>query len=644
MSSLGSILPGRVPLSLMASQMVDNINTLESSLDTLDEQISSGQQLTLPSDNPTATSIVLQLQDELATNTQDTTNVSTDQSLMSATDSALQSVSSALSQANSLLLSGNNSTNTTTEFQSLANQVQSIIQGLLNTANSTYQGQYLFGGSETNSPPFQQLSDGTILYTGDNASINSYIDGNLTVANNVTGIAAFGAISTPVGSDVDPAVTLQTNLSDLNGGSGVQLGEIQVTVNTGTPQTETVNLAGAQTVADVQQDIQNAFPPGTLTVGIVSGVPQDALQITPSSGTVSISDVNGDQTAQDLGIASGPVASITGSNLNPLLTLQTPLSAFNGGAGASTSNGITITTGSTSQVVDISGDTTVQQLLNTLQTADPNLDVGINSAGNGLAISTRLSGVNFSIGENGGDDAASLGINTFTGSTLLSSLNLGQGVPVNETDASGNVEPADLDITQRDGTSLQVNLAGATTVQDVLNDINAADPGVLTATLNTQGNGITINDTSGTGTLTVASNNVSTALGIAGTAANGQALVGQDVNPIQANGVFNTLLQLSSALESGNTTELTQLQPQLQQEIDTVSGVTAKLGSQQQLVGQIQTELASDNTDLQGSISNQMSTNMAQALTQLEQLSTSLQATLQVTASTMQMSLFNYLQ
>jgi flagellin-like hook-associated protein FlgL len=43
-------------------------------------------------------------------------------------------------------------------------------------------------------------------------------------------------------------------------------------------------------------------------------------------------------------------------------------------------------------------------------------------------------------------------------------------------------------------------------------------------------------------------------------------------------------------------------------------------------------------------LSDQVNVNMADALTQLTQLQTSLQATLQVTANSLQMSLFNYLQ
>jgi flagellar hook-associated protein 3 FlgL len=543
--TVAPISSGQIPNSLIASQFEYNLNSVMDQLNTVEQQVETGQQLFTPGQNPTATAIVLPLQQQLATQTQYQANLTTDASLLQNTGSALQNVSSAISQANSLLLSGLGTTSTSTDNQALAAQVESIIQGLVSTANSSFDGQYLFGGSVTQNPPFTVLASGEIRYNGDSASINSNFDSGLVASNNVSGITAFGAISTPVGSDVDPALTPQTDLSDLNNGQGVSPGSIQVTVDSGsTPETETVNLSQAKTIGDVQELIENAFPPGTLSVGIVSGVPQDALQITPASGTVAISDIDGGQTAADLGIASAATTSIAGSDLNPQLTLETPLSALNGGAGVDMTDGITIDDGPTQTTVNISSDVTVQDLFNTLTAADPNLDVGINAAGNGLAISTRLSGVDFSIGENGGTTATDLGIRTMTGSTLLSSLNLGQGVPLSTTDSNGNPVTPEITIDLRDGSSVNVNLAGATTVQDVLNDINAVQPGVLTASLNSVGNGISItdNDGSSTGPLTVETNAISTALGIAGTQSSTdptQPLVGTDVNPIQANGIFN---------------------------------------------------------------------------------------------------------
>jgi flagellar hook-associated protein 3 FlgL len=641
---------GSVSNSLIASQNTNNINSLMQQLQTLDQQLSSGLAFSLPGQNPQATSSILPINQDIAAQNQYQTNLTTDLGFLNDTDTSLQTLSTSIDQANSLLLGGIGATSTAAQNSAAAVQVGSIISGLVNTANSTFEGQYLFAGSESQQPPFQVQQDGSVLYAGNQDSINSQVSAGLVLPNNISGVTAFGAISTPISSNVNPAVTPQTNLSDLNNGRGVPAGSIQVTLapTAGPPITETINLSQAHTVSDVQQAIQNAFPPGDVTVGIPAGPPADSLQITAATGTVAVSDLNGGTTAQSLGIAGAAAPSITGGDLNPLLTLQTPLSAFNGGSGVDTTHGLIITDGSDQQTVNISGDTTVQDLLNTLQTADPNLSVGINSAGNGLAISTRLSGVNFSIGENGGTTATDLGIRTLTGSTLLSSLNLGQGVPVNATDSSGNPIPADLEIQRRSGTTVEVNLAGAKTVQDVLNDINAVDPGKLVASLNSVGNGISITDNDGvsTGPLTVTSNPISQALGLAGTQSSPdptQPLVGTDVNPQQANGVFNLLIQLQSALQTNNNTELTRLQPLFQQELQRVSTVQGNVGSQQQLLTQIQTQTSTMQTNLQGSLSNLQNVNTATAITQLTQIQTSLEATLQTAASSMQLSIFSYI-
>ena len=54
----------------------------------------------------------------------------------------------------------------------------------------------------------RSLPTGPFCYNGNQASINSNIGSGLVAPNNVSGVTAFGAISTPVGSDVDPALTL----------------------------------------------------------------------------------------------------------------------------------------------------------------------------------------------------------------------------------------------------------------------------------------------------------------------------------------------------------------------------------------------------------------------------------------------------
>jgi flagellar hook-associated protein 3 len=298
--SITSIGIGTIPNSLIAAQNNNNLNSLMQQLQQLDEQISTGQQFTLPGQNPQATSSILPIQQNLAALNQYQTNLTTDQGFLGTTDSSLQTVVTSIDQANSLLLGGLGATSTPSENQAAAVQVGTIISGLVNTANSTFQGQYLFGGSESQQAPFQVLTSGAILYNGNQSSINSQVNAGLALPNNIDGVTAFGAISTPVGSDINPALTLQTNLSGLNNGRGVPSGSIQVTLNpTAGPSTsQTINLSQAHTIGDVQQLIQNAFPAGAVSVGIAPGPPADALTISAPTGTVAVSDLNGGTTAK----------------------------------------------------------------------------------------------------------------------------------------------------------------------------------------------------------------------------------------------------------------------------------------------------------------------------------------------------------
>jgi flagellar hook-associated protein 3 FlgL len=217
---------------------------------------------------------------------------------------------------------------------------------------------------------------------------------------------------------------------------------------------------------------------------------------------------------------------------------------------------------------------------------------------------------------------------------------------VNEVDAGGSPLPAILEITRRNGTTTNVDLQGASTVQDVLNAINAADPGVLTAALNAVGNGISITDTSGTGPLSIAPGNVAVALGVDGTEpgpANTTPLAGRDVNPRQATGVLSLLVQLQSALQSGDNRELERLDPLFSSEIERFNQMRGELGNNIKTLEQIESRLADRQVSLEESLSKEFDSDLAETITQLAKVSATFQAILQMTAQSYQLSLMNYL-
>ncbi len=218
-------------------------------------------------------------------------------------------------------------------------------------------------------------------------------------------------------------------------------------------------------------------------------------------------------------------------------------------------------------------------------------------------------------------------------------MNLGLGVPKSDYP---------LEITRRDGSNVSVDLSTASTVQDVLNAINAVDPGVLVASLNATGNGITLLDNDGvsTGPLTVSTNPLSKALGLAGTEAGSDPtvpLVGSDSNPHEAQGVFNLLLRLETALRTGDDVELNRLAPKIDVELDRFDEVRADVGTKLQTLEEVDNRLKDRAVTLQESLSSVFDADIAEVLSQVAYHQATLEATLRISAQTMGLNLINYL-
>lgn len=650
--SIGPILPGRLPNSLSGVRLTHALQQANLELQRLQDQAATGQRYLLPSESPTDAIRAIFLQKTLERQAHFRASLATDRSMLVASEAAIADVGEALSRAKALLLSGIGDSVTPAEREALALEAGALLQQVVTAANAKFRGRYLFAGSQSQQPPFE-IQEATVIFRGDAQSLSSFVDENLLFVGNVDGQYAFRGLSEPISRDINPALSLDTRIADLHGGLGVALGTIRITVDDGVnpPADRMIELSGTQTIRDIKTAIESAFGAGppSLTVEI-DPASRAGLRITPSAGTVSIADTSGGRTASDLGIASAAQAVINGGDLDPRLTLATKLADLNGGTGIgpTAGAGLRIEVGDAVSIVDLSAAETVEDLFNAIQLTGLPLDLGINAAGNGLAISSRVSGAKFSIGENGWTNAAGLGIRTLAGDTLLADLNGGAGVPVDNRDGSGALLPAVLSITRRNGSEVEVDLKGLRTVQEGLDAINAVDPGVLVASLNAFGSGISIVDDDGvsTGPLIVHDSAVARALGIAGSEAGsdpGIPLVGADVNPQQPQGVFAVLTALEQALRNGDNQTLFRLDERLNAEISWFAAVRGEIGGRLQLLDGIENRLLDEDIRLQEALSLHFDADLAEVVTRITAVQTALQATLQISASNRNLSLFNFL-
>jgi flagellar hook-associated protein 3 FlgL len=212
---------------------------------------------------------------------------------------------------------------------------------------------------------------------------------------------------------MNPALNVNTLLSDLNDGAGVALGSFDITDRAGL--ITTVTVGALTTINDVITDINAG---ANLTASLNPS--QTGLQITDSSGTIlqslTVTEV-GSTTAQDLGILSVNDGDIVGSDLNPILTAATLISDLDGGNGL-TLGQIDIVNGALSATVDLSADVTVQDVLDAINLAGVNVTASINSQGNALQVVSNDLTTTAVISEVAGGNTASLlgigGGNVFT--------------------------------------------------------------------------------------------------------------------------------------------------------------------------------------------------------------------------------------
>jgi flagellin-like hook-associated protein FlgL len=321
-------------------------------------------------------------------------------------------------------------------------------------------------------------------------------------------------------------------------------------------------------------------------------------------------------------------------------------------------SGLQITNGGQSYVVDIRAAETVEDLLNALNASGAMVLAEINQQGNGINVRSRLSGSDLTIGEHGGSTATDLGLRSMAATTELAALNYRRGVD--------GVEGTDFVIRRRDGVELAVDVSSAQTIGEVLHRINQhpdnLDPATaVLARLALWGNGIELVDANAAGTETLVVRRAGSSpaawdLGLIPRGAvesappdpltppgTGERILGRDVNPIETEGVFNTLIRLQQAITLGDVPEIQRLAAMLDDDFDRFSFGRADVGARAQALDALAMRNADEQVELNGMLSETIDVDMAEAVSEFLARQATYEASLRTMASMMRLSLLDLL-
>jgi flagellar hook-associated protein 3 FlgL len=223
-------------------------------------------------------------------------NISTVTTMLQTADSALSSIVTQVTNAISLGVEGANGTESDTDQQTLAQNVQGIANQVLQAANTSVSGSYVFAGTATTTAPFtMDPTTSAVTYNGNSSTNSVPIGDGQNVTVNVpgsqlflnSGANIFGSLQQLVSAlqsgnqtDIGNATTqLQSALSYLNeqrtfyGDTENQLNSQgtylqQVTVNL---QTQQNNLVGAN-ISTVASDLTQSQTAYTAAVSALAKV------------------------------------------------------------------------------------------------------------------------------------------------------------------------------------------------------------------------------------------------------------------------------------------------------------------------------------------------------------------------------------
>lgn len=213
----------RIAGTSFTDSMVGQLNLLSSRQYQLQNQASTGQTITAPSDDPAGMALALNLQADNSAVTQYAQNISALQNRATISGNALMSLKTISNRAGEIATAADG-TATPAQLQAYAGEVTQLIQQAAQIMNARDGSQYVFGGTASASAPFAVGTDASgnvtaVTYSGNSSVASSEVSTNVTMTvdapgENTSGSGPRGVISdSRYGADFfTHLISLQNNL------------------------------------------------------------------------------------------------------------------------------------------------------------------------------------------------------------------------------------------------------------------------------------------------------------------------------------------------------------------------------------------------------------------------------------------------
>jgi flagellar hook-associated protein 3 FlgL len=185
----------------------------------IQNQLSSGQEIAKPSDDPFGTIRALNLDTSIQQNDQYLKNIEDSMGWIEATDSALSGMGDVLLRIRELTIYGANGALSDTDLDAISEEIKQNIEQIAEIGNTNFDGRYVFSGQSTTTRPFEVIDNEIVYASNDSGALSREISKDVTIDINVPGTELINS-----GTE-DLSVTLQNVYARMTEGDNTSLSE-----------------------------------------------------------------------------------------------------------------------------------------------------------------------------------------------------------------------------------------------------------------------------------------------------------------------------------------------------------------------------------------------------------------------------------
>jgi flagellar hook-associated protein 3 FlgL len=172
----------RVSTAQTSTLMVKYLQNSYSEYAEVAEQMSTGMKINSPSDDAISYTRLQDLTSQQTKISQYQDNITTAQSMLDASETQFSSMTDVMSELRSLAVQAGNGTYDSDDLSSVAEQMQSLLDTLVDLSNATdSDGTYLFSGSNSDTAPISVDSSGNYTYAGDDYQLGVVVSEGVTI-------------------------------------------------------------------------------------------------------------------------------------------------------------------------------------------------------------------------------------------------------------------------------------------------------------------------------------------------------------------------------------------------------------------------------------------------------------------------------